>query len=114
MILKTSTHNITINSFTGNNGLTLYVPLNANLGDIRTAVQTASELSFYNVVEKDGKTEETLTAVLTGKFVFDRATVDAEHIKLVFAKHTDDVARLEEAITNLELAMTELYEGMGV
>lgn len=114
MILKTTTHNITINSFTGNNGLTLYVPLNANLGDIRTAVQTASELSFFNVVEKDGVSEEKLTAILAGKFVFVSVSVDTEQIKLVFSKEEDKISKLADAITDLEIALCELYEGMEV
>lgn len=112
MKLKTQAHDIEINSFTKNGGLTLYVPTDTNLGELRTAVQTSGELEFY--VYNEETKEETLSAVLTGKFTFDEVAVEDRHIKVVFSRQEDEIAKLGDAITNLELALCEIYENMEV
>lgn len=111
MILKTNTHSIDIKAFTKNGGLTLYVPLDTNLGELRAAVQEADEISFYSI---DIDKEEQLVTSITGAFAYDSTYVDAEHIKVVFKKSDSDIAKIGEAITNIELALCEIYENMGV
>lgn len=116
--LKNQTAEIIINSFTENGGLTLYVPLDTDLGELRAAVQASDELFFYNIAENSneeaGVPEEKLTAVLTGKFIFSDIAVNEDHIKIVFSKSENRLIKLEEAVTDIELALCDIYESMGV
>lgn len=112
MKLKTTTHDIKINSFTGNDGLTIYAPIDTNLGELRTAVQTSTELSFYTVSKKTG--EEKLSAIITGEFVLDTVSINNDHIKIAFKKTDSELAKLAASLTDLELALCEIYENMEV
>ena len=120
MILKTNGNaDIEVKSFGGGKTLNIYAELSANLDEIKQAVEGAEEISFYSVEEKDdGSIEERLSYKEYGAFSLKKVLGQNGHVELVFEKSSDEIkalkaenAALQEQVTELQLALVELYEG---
>ena len=115
--LKTENAEISVKSYTENGGLVLYVPIDSNLSEIRNAVENNTELTFITVGD-DGS--EVMSDVMVGAFTLGAISMSDSSIKVTFKKTDSEIALLRaenallrEQITNIELALAELYEEMG-
>jgi hypothetical protein len=91
------------------NEVRVRVPLTTDLDEFKSTIEGAGEIEYY-AVDKEGN--ESLVFKVFTKCALDNISRGKDCFIFNFKKITRE-AELEEQVTNLELALVELYESIG-
>ncbi len=92
------------------NDVRVRVSLDTDLDEFKREIEGATDIEYLGT-DKDGNDE--LVFKVYSKFALDTISRGKEWYIFTFKKVTRE-AELEEQVTNLELALCEIYEAMGV